>query len=127
MVIKECQVPRMLVLAHLLICEMTPPVCCLGHLHPHLNPALEHVLPNRGLRHGPLYVSISNSLWCPSVSCHSSAANIDMAVKACREENNQVLHNRSQMQMVKEATNEGYCDISGRAGSLTLLGVTRSC
>ncbi|CAL1709408.1 unnamed protein product [Somion occarium] len=50
------------------------------------------------------------------------SANIDMAVKACREENNQVLHNRSQMQMVKEATNEGYCDISGRAGSLTLLG-----
>lgn len=26
------------------------------------------------------------------------------------------------MQMVREALNEGYCDISGRSGTLTLLG-----
>ncbi|TCD69784.1 hypothetical protein EIP91_006320 [Steccherinum ochraceum] len=49
-------------------------------------------------------------------------ANIDMAIRACREERGQVLHNHENMQMVKEALNEGYCDISGRAGNLKLLG-----
>ncbi|KAH8102310.1 hypothetical protein BXZ70DRAFT_1017278, partial [Cristinia sonorae] len=50
------------------------------------------------------------------------AANIDMAIRACREERSQVLQNHENMQVVKEALNEGYCDISGRVGDLKLLG-----
>ncbi|THH29159.1 hypothetical protein EUX98_g5023 [Antrodiella citrinella] len=50
------------------------------------------------------------------------AANIDMAIRACREERGQVLQNHENMQVVKEALNEGYCDISGRTGNLKLLG-----
>ncbi|KAI0077558.1 hypothetical protein K474DRAFT_1750473 [Panus rudis PR-1116 ss-1] len=50
------------------------------------------------------------------------AANIDTAIRACKEEKGEMLQNRAQMQMVKEALNEGYCDISGRAGDLTLIG-----
>ena len=45
-----------------------------------------------------------------------------MAIKACREERGKVLHNHENMQVVKEALNEGYCDVSGRAGDLKLLG-----
>ncbi|KII91548.1 hypothetical protein PLICRDRAFT_512049 [Plicaturopsis crispa FD-325 SS-3] len=38
--------------------------------------------------------------------------NIDMAIKACTAENRDLLQNRERMQMVKEALNEGYCDIN---------------
>jgi hypothetical protein len=32
------------------------------------------------------------------------------------------MHNREHMQQVKESVNEGYCDISGRAGDLVQIG-----
>ncbi|KAI0313421.1 hypothetical protein OF83DRAFT_1175689 [Amylostereum chailletii] len=50
------------------------------------------------------------------------ASNIDMAIKACTEERSSLLKNREQMQMVKESLDEGYCDVSGRAGDLDLVG-----
>ncbi|KAA1478156.1 hypothetical protein DENSPDRAFT_659742 [Dentipellis sp. KUC8613] len=50
------------------------------------------------------------------------ASNIDMAINACREETGHLLRNREQMQMVKESLNEGYCDVSGQAGDLDLIG-----
>lgn len=45
-----------------------------------------------------------------------------MAIKACREEQGHLLRNREQMQTVKESLDEGYCDISGRAGDLDFIG-----
>jgi hypothetical protein len=50
------------------------------------------------------------------------ASNIAQAIKACTPEANHLLHNREQMQWVKESLDEGYCDISGRAGDLTFIG-----
>jgi hypothetical protein len=50
------------------------------------------------------------------------ASNIDMAIKACTQETKHLLRNREQMQQVRESLNEGYCDISGRVGDLTLIG-----
>ncbi|THU91523.1 hypothetical protein K435DRAFT_759191 [Dendrothele bispora CBS 962.96] len=49
-------------------------------------------------------------------------ANIDMAVRACRPESGSLLRNREHMQQVKETLDEGYCDISGRAGDLKQIG-----
>lgn len=48
--------------------------------------------------------------------------NIKRAIAACKEENGNVLQNRQQMSMVKEAEDEGYCDISGRVDDLMFLG-----
>ena len=45
-----------------------------------------------------------------------------MAIKACKPEEGTLLHNRQQMQIVKESLNEGYCDPSGQIGHLELLG-----
>lgn len=45
-----------------------------------------------------------------------------MAIKACTQEQGHLLRNRDQMQMVKESLDEGYCDISGRAGDLDFIG-----
>jgi hypothetical protein len=50
------------------------------------------------------------------------ASNIDMAIKACRREQGHLLRNRDHMQMIKESLDEGYCDISGRAGDLDYIG-----
>jgi hypothetical protein len=50
------------------------------------------------------------------------ASNIDMAIKACRPESGNLLRNRQEMQQVKESLDEGYCDISGRAGDFDLVG-----
>ncbi|KAK7057384.1 hypothetical protein R3P38DRAFT_2840641 [Favolaschia claudopus] len=50
------------------------------------------------------------------------ATNINMAIQACRPEAGNLLRNREQMQKVQEALNEGYCDISGRVGDLTIVG-----
>lgn len=47
-----------------------------------------------------------------------------MAIKACTQEQGHLLRNRDQMQMVKESLDEGYCDISGRAGELDYVGKT---
>lgn len=45
-----------------------------------------------------------------------------MAIKACRGEHGQSVTNKEQMQMVKESLDEGYCDISGHAVDLDLVG-----
>ncbi|KAI0670652.1 hypothetical protein C8Q78DRAFT_1037269 [Trametes maxima] len=59
----------------------------------------------------------------PHVTPRSSiAANIDMAIRACKEERGGLLRNRQQMQMVKESLNEGYCDISGHPTDMALVG-----
>ena len=82
----------------------------------------------RLLRRRAIFVSVFSPSVCPS---HFEAdvlvvlaANIDMAIRACREEHGQVLQNHENMQVVKEALNEGYCDVSGWAGDLKLLGTT---
>jgi hypothetical protein len=55
---------------------------------------------------------------------HSHLANnIDMAIKACAPERSNLLRNREEMQMVRETLDEGYCDVSGRAGELNLVGM----
>ncbi|KAF7975917.1 hypothetical protein HWV62_8178 [Athelia sp. TMB] len=59
----------------------------------------------------------------PTVTPQSNiSSNIDMAIKACREEQGHLLRNREHMQTVKESLDEGYCDISGRAGDLDFIG-----
>ncbi|KAI0299353.1 hypothetical protein B0F90DRAFT_1810632 [Multifurca ochricompacta] len=50
------------------------------------------------------------------------ANNIDMAIRACAPERSNLLRNREEMQVVKESLDEGYCDVSGRAGDLDLVG-----
>lgn len=50
------------------------------------------------------------------------AANIAMAVDACKQENSQQVRARENMQMVKETLNEGYCDGSGEAIDLIFIG-----
>lgn len=47
-----------------------------------------------------------------------------MAIRACQEETSSFLRNREHMQMVKESLDEGYCDVSGRAGDLDLVGTS---
>jgi hypothetical protein len=49
------------------------------------------------------------------------ASNIDMAIRACTQEQGHLLRNRDHMQMVKESLDEGYCDISGRVGDLDFI------
>jgi hypothetical protein len=49
-------------------------------------------------------------------------ANIQNAIKACRPETRGLMRNREHMQQVKESMNEGYCDVSGRAGDLVHVG-----
>ena len=46
-----------------------------------------------------------------------------MAIRACAPERSNLLRNREEMQMVKESLDEGYCDVSGRAGELNLVGM----
>lgn len=58
------------------------------------------------------------------ISIHSQAlaSNIEMAIAACRQERNQQVRGRENMEMVKETQNEGYCDASGAAVDITLVG-----
>ncbi|KAJ8522756.1 hypothetical protein ONZ45_g741 [Pleurotus djamor] len=49
-------------------------------------------------------------------------SNIAMAIKACKPENGNLLRNKEEMRQVKESLNDGYCDVSGRAGDLNLIG-----
>ena len=51
-------------------------------------------------------------------------ANIDMAIRACREEKQDLVRNKAQMQMVKESLNDGYCDVSGQGGDMSLAGTS---
>ena len=48
--------------------------------------------------------------------------NIDLAIRACKEERGETLRNRQHMQMVKESLNEGYCDVSGHPTDMALVG-----
>ncbi|KAH7101868.1 hypothetical protein BKA62DRAFT_829923 [Auriculariales sp. MPI-PUGE-AT-0066] len=48
--------------------------------------------------------------------------NVQQAIAGCRPENSTRLRDRTTMTMVKEAQNEGYCDISGRVEDLELVG-----
>ncbi|RPD65851.1 hypothetical protein L226DRAFT_529987 [Lentinus tigrinus ALCF2SS1-7] len=50
------------------------------------------------------------------------SSNIDLAIRACKEERGETLQNRQHMQMVKESLNEGYCDVSGHPTDMTLVG-----
>ena len=45
-----------------------------------------------------------------------------MAIRACRPESGNLIRNREKMLQVKETLDEGYCDISGRVGSLIVIG-----
>jgi hypothetical protein len=40
--------------------------------------------------------------------------NINMAIRACKEERSELLKTRNQMQMIKESLNDSYCDVSGQ-------------
>ncbi|KAL6309180.1 hypothetical protein BKA93DRAFT_925530 [Sparassis latifolia] len=50
------------------------------------------------------------------------SSNIEMAINACRGESSQHLQNNQQMTRVKESLNEGYCDVSGHAADMSLVG-----
>ncbi|KAI1790758.1 hypothetical protein LXA43DRAFT_921512 [Ganoderma leucocontextum] len=52
----------------------------------------------------------------------SISSNIDLAIRACKEERSQTLSNRQHVQMVKESLNEGYCDVSGHLTDMTRVG-----
>ncbi|ESK92923.1 hypothetical protein Moror_8996 [Moniliophthora roreri MCA 2997] len=51
------------------------------------------------------------------------SVNVDTAIRGCRPESGSLLKNREQMQQVKENLDEGYCDVSGRAGNLKEVGM----
>lgn len=53
-------------------------------------------------------------------------SNINMAIKACRGERGQSVTNKEHMQMVKESLDEGYCDMTGHAVDLSLVGKSTS-
>jgi hypothetical protein len=46
-----------------------------------------------------------------------------MAIQACAPERSNLLRNREEMQTVRETLDEGYCDVSGRAGELNFVGM----
>jgi len=48
------------------------------------------------------------------------ANNIDMAIKACSHERDNILRNQEAMQVVEESLDDGYCDITGRIGDSDL-------
>ncbi|TRM69687.1 hypothetical protein BD626DRAFT_474972 [Schizophyllum amplum] len=53
--------------------------------------------------------------------------NIDIAMQGCRAESANVIKNgQEHMERVREALNEGYCDISNQVGDLTQLGTVSS-
>ncbi|KAN0125288.1 Protein of unknown function (DUF3684) domain containing protein [Lactarius tabidus] len=59
----------------------------------------------------------------PNVTPLSNISNnIDMAIQACAPERSNLLRNREEMQTVRETLDEGYCDVSGRAGELNFVG-----
>ena len=52
------------------------------------------------------------------------AANIEMAVRACREEQSELFKSKTQedLKVVKESINDNYCDASGQALDLVHIG-----
>lgn len=78
--------------------------------------------PNSGSSKGQGLIRGPNS-GGPNVTPLSNIANnIDMAIRACAPERSNLLRNREEMQTVRESLDEGYCDVSGRAGELNLVG-----
>jgi len=58
----------------------------------------------------------------PSVTpMRNIETNINMAIRACKEERSELLKSREQLQIVKESLNDSYCDVSGQK-DLTLAG-----
>ncbi|GJE97590.1 hypothetical protein PsYK624_138110 [Phanerochaete sordida] len=55
---------------------------------------------------------------------HNISANIDMAIRACREERSELFKSKTQedMKVVKESINDSYCDASGQALDLVHVG-----
>ncbi|KAF8432206.1 hypothetical protein L210DRAFT_3763951 [Boletus edulis BED1] len=45
-------------------------------------------------------------------------ANVNMAMNACKPEGGKLLHQRSELEDIREFPNTGYCDVSGRVGKL---------
>ncbi|KAG6335719.1 hypothetical protein ID866_3377 [Astraeus odoratus] len=48
-------------------------------------------------------------------------SNVNMAISACRPEQEKLLRNRQKMEIIKEAVEEGYCDVT-HTGEFTHLG-----
>lgn len=61
------------------------------------------------------------------MQAHFADQNVDNAIKACRPETRGLLRNQEHMQRVKETLNDGYCDVSGQAGDLQLIGMSVLC
>lgn len=60
----------------------------------------------------------------PTVTPQSNIrSNVAMAIKGCRPEEGKLVHNRREMQTIKESLNEGYCDVSGHVAELDHVGV----
>ncbi len=55
------------------------------------------------------------------------AANIDMAIRACRQEEDDLLRNKQNMRIIKESLNNGYCDVSGHGGDMMIAGMNYQC
>lgn len=49
-------------------------------------------------------------------------SNAAMAIKGCRTEEGKLVHNRRDMQTIKESLYEGYCDVSGHVTELDHVG-----
>lgn len=60
----------------------------------------------------------------PTVTPQSNIrSNVAMAIKGCRPEEGKLVHNRREMQTIKESLDEGYCDVSGHVAELDHIGV----
>jgi hypothetical protein len=49
-------------------------------------------------------------------------SNVAMAIKGCRPEEGKIVHDRREMEMIKESLDEGYCDVSGHVAELDHIG-----
>lgn len=59
----------------------------------------------------------------PTVTPQSNIrSNVAMAIKGCRPEEGKLVHNRREMQTIKESLDEGYCDVSGHVAELDHIG-----
>lgn len=83
---------------------------------------------------GPTPASQSNLCTSPGnnfgFSSHLYLANnIDMAIKACGHERNNLLRDREAIQVADESVENGYCDITGRIGDpdLEFVGMCLLC
>ncbi|KZW00398.1 hypothetical protein EXIGLDRAFT_639482 [Exidia glandulosa HHB12029] len=76
----------------------------------------------------PLPPSVQNVLSKPQAHVTPRSdidRNVRQAIAGCRPETASSLRDRTQMSIVKEAQDEGYCDISGRVEDLELVGNVR--